>query len=72
MGLVQQEPILFNYTVKENVLYGEDQAKDSDIREAAKIANALEFIESSQLNLAYEDNAFSLHQAFVNEKESLL
>lgn len=29
MGLVQQEPILFNYTVKENILYGEDQAKDS-------------------------------------------
>jgi len=22
MGLVQQEPTLFNYTVKENILYG--------------------------------------------------
>ena len=47
MGLVQQEPILFNYTIKENILYGESNAKDSDIKEAAKIANALEFIESS-------------------------
>jgi ABC-type multidrug transport system fused ATPase/permease subunit len=31
MGLVMQEPILFNYTVKENILYGEDRAKNSDI-----------------------------------------
>lgn len=47
MGLVMQEPILFNYTIKENILYGESEAKDSDIYESAKIANALEFIESN-------------------------
>ena len=46
MGLVMQEPTLFNYTVKENILYGKDDAKDSEIRAAAAIANALEFIES--------------------------
>lgn len=72
MGLVQQEPILFNYTIKENILYGQDNAKDSELYQAAKIANALEFIESSQLNLAYEDNAYSLYQAFVAEREGIL
>lgn len=41
-----QEPTLFNYTVRENILYGKDNAMESDIREAAKVANALEFIES--------------------------
>jgi ABC-type multidrug transport system fused ATPase/permease subunit len=46
MGLVMQEPTLFNYTIKENILYGNSYAKDSEIREAAKIANAIEFIES--------------------------
>lgn len=46
MGLVMQEPTLFNYTIKENILYGRVDANDSDVREAAKIANALEFIES--------------------------
>jgi len=35
MGLVMQEPTLFNYTIKENILYGKDDALDSEIREAA-------------------------------------
>lgn len=46
MGLVMQEPTLFNCTIKENILYGQDQAKDSEIRESALVANALEFVES--------------------------
>jgi len=46
MGLVMQEPTLFNYTVVENILYGKDQATNSEVRAAADIANALEFIES--------------------------
>ncbi len=49
MGLVMQEPTLFNYSIKENILYGEDHAKDSEIRNAAQVANALEFIESQEL-----------------------
>lgn len=61
MGLVMQEPTLFNYTVKENILYGKDNALDSEIRDAAKVANALEFIESQELFMAYEDSASVLH-----------
>ena len=57
IGIVMQEPLLFNTTIKENILYGNDTALDSEIRQAADISNALEFIESSQLNLAYEDSA---------------
>lgn len=49
MGLVMQEPTLFNYTIKENILYGAPFAKDSEIREATSVANALEFIESQEL-----------------------
>lgn len=44
MGLVMQEPTLFNYTIKENILYGKSDASDSEVMEAARIANALEFI----------------------------
>ena len=29
MGLVMQEPTLFNYTISENILYGHDQATNS-------------------------------------------
>ena len=60
MGLVMQEPTLFNYTIKENILYGQVNAKNSEIYEAAESANTLEFIESSQLNLAFEDSGHSL------------
>ncbi len=45
MGLVMQEPTLFNYNVTENVLYGQENARNSEICEALKAANALEFVE---------------------------
>jgi len=32
MGLVMQEPTLFNYTIKENILYGKDNSSNSEIR----------------------------------------
>ena len=40
MGLVMQEPTLFNYTVRENVLYGNPKAKNEEIVDAVGIANA--------------------------------
>lgn len=46
MSLVMQEPILFNYSILENILYGDSDANNSQVYEAAKISNALEFIES--------------------------
>jgi ABC-type multidrug transport system fused ATPase/permease subunit len=57
MGLVMQEPTLFNYTIKENILYGNDNAKDSEIREAAQISNAIEFIESSEIFDVIEESS---------------
>jgi ABC-type multidrug transport system fused ATPase/permease subunit len=34
MGLVMQEPTLFNYTIKENVLYGNQTASNDEIMNA--------------------------------------
>jgi len=31
MGMVMQEPILFNYSIYENILYGNPNAKNSEI-----------------------------------------
>ncbi len=45
IGLVPQETVLFNATVKENILYGRLDATDEEVYEAAKAANVLEFIE---------------------------
>ena len=45
IGLVSQEAILFNHTVRDNIRYGRLDAGDTDIRAAAEAANAVEFIE---------------------------
>ena len=42
-----QEPILFNLSIKENILYGKLDATDEEVFKAALAANALEFIEAS-------------------------
>ena len=34
LGLVMQEPLLFNYTIRENVLYGDRTASNAAILEA--------------------------------------
>ena len=44
MGLVTQDSILFNDTVKNNILLGEQNATDEEVIEALKIANAWEFV----------------------------
>ncbi len=44
MGLVTQDSILFNDTVKNNIGMGKENATDEEISEAAQIANAHEFI----------------------------
>ena len=44
MGLVTQDSILFNDTIKNNILLGKENATDDEIIEALKIANAWEFV----------------------------
>jgi subfamily B ATP-binding cassette protein MsbA len=44
MGLVTQDSILFNDTIKNNILIGKPDATDAEIIEALKIANAYEFV----------------------------
>jgi len=44
MGLVTQDSILFNDTIKNNLLLGNENATDEQIIDALKIANAYEFV----------------------------
>ncbi|KAL5728482.1 ABC-type xenobiotic transporter [Ranunculus cassubicifolius] len=46
IGFVQQEPSLFATSIYENIAYGRDNASESEVIEAAKIANAHNFISS--------------------------
>ena len=45
MGIVTQETILFNDTIKANIAYGQKDVNDKQVIAAATAANALEFIE---------------------------
>ena len=44
-GLVQQEPIIFNCSVMENILYGKPHATAQEVKRAAELAKADIFIE---------------------------
>lgn len=44
MGLVTQDSILFNDSIKNNLLIGKPSASDEEIIEALKVANAYEFV----------------------------
>ncbi|MBO5810096.1 MAG: ABC transporter ATP-binding protein [Bacteroidales bacterium] len=52
MGIVSQESILFNDTVHNNIAFGMHNATREDVVEAAKVANAHEFI--MQLENGYD------------------
>lgn len=44
IAYVPQEPMLFHRTLKENIMYGKPDATDKEVLDAARRANALEFI----------------------------
>jgi subfamily B ATP-binding cassette protein MsbA len=62
IGLVTQEPILFNDTIKNNIIYGNDNVSDDKIIEAAKIAKIDEYV--SSLDKGYD--------TLIGERGSLL
>jgi ATP-binding cassette subfamily B (MDR/TAP) protein 1 len=46
LGLIQQEPIIFSSTIRENIIYARHNASEAEMKEAARIANAHHFISS--------------------------
>src|SRR5690606_274539 len=46
IGIVQQESILFSGTIRDNILYGRNNATEREMIEAARMAYVHEFVES--------------------------
>lgn len=46
IALVSQEPVLFNESILENIRLGRPSATDAEVREAARLAGAFDFIEA--------------------------
>lgn len=58
MGLVSQEPALFATSIKENILFGKEDATMDEVVEAAKASNAHNFI--SQFPSGYDTQVILL------------
>ena len=54
MGIVTQDTVLFNDTVKNNIAFGMKNVTDEQVMQAAKVAHAHEFI--SRMENGYETN----------------
>lgn len=70
IGVVMQEPLLFNTSIKENILYGNDAADDAKVRQVAQMANALQFIESNIEDYDKEDVKKEITKRFIAKIES--
>lgn len=57
ISLVMQEPSIFNYSIKENVLYGQLDASNEEVSAASTIANCNEFIDKGKLDTLDESPA---------------
>jgi ATP-binding cassette subfamily B protein/subfamily B ATP-binding cassette protein MsbA len=51
LGIVEQDIFLFDGTIRENIAYGRRDASDDEIREAARLARADEFIDRFEKGL---------------------
>ncbi len=44
IGIVSQEPVLFTGSIEDNIRFGKQDATDEEVQNAAKMANAHDFI----------------------------
>eukprot|EP00475_Leptophrys_vorax_P021214 TRINITY_DN2894_c0_g1_i1.p1 TRINITY_DN2894_c0_g1~~TRINITY_DN2894_c0_g1_i1.p1 ORF type:complete len:1165 (+),score=378.73 TRINITY_DN2894_c0_g1_i1:197-3496(+) len=58
VGVVSQEPVLFDGTIRDNVLYGNPEASDFQLQQALDQANVTPFLN----NLEYADEDGKLHK----------
>ena len=64
--------MLFNYTVKENILYGNNNCTDKEILQAAEVANANEFLkEDSKEENKIEDDYPNLYNLYKENEVGL-
>lgn len=70
MGIVSQDIILFNGSIRDNIVYGKLNATDDEIIESAKAANAHDFI--SAFPDGYDSQIRSAESSFQADKNSAL
>lgn len=71
ISLVMQEPIIFNYSILENILYGKIDATNTEILESTNLANATEFIEGNNA-FKLDEGALSLQTEMEKNKNMIV
>ena len=64
VGLVSQEPVLFSCSVRDNICYGNPEATQQQVEDAARAANAHSFIQ--KLPEGYSTQVYLVPHAFSN------
>ena len=54
IGMVLQKAVLFKGTIRENMLWGNENATDEDIMQALEVAQAKEFVDKKEGGLDFE------------------
>lgn len=72
ISLVMQEPIIFNYSILENILYSKLEAYNSEVKASCEVANALEFITNKEELHDLDESAETLKKEMEDNKEVLV
>lgn len=72
ISLVMQEPIIFNYTIQDNMLYGKLEASNTEISASSNKANCTEFIQHTEERKIKDMEAKDVVKAMQANKENLL
>ena len=70
MGLVPQDPFLFSGTIGDNIRFGRLDATDQEVMEAARLANAHEFV--ARLPMGYETEVNERGQNYSQGQRQLI
>ena len=66
-----QEPVLFNKTIKENILFGKNDATEQEVYIAADKANCIEFIKNRKLESQDESDIDNQISEFIKNSTEL-
>ena len=70
VSLVMQEPVIFNYSILENILYSKLNASNEEVMAACKTANAMDFINANQIK-SMDDSAEALLKEMETYKDAI-
>ena len=71
ISVVMREHCLFNYSILENILYGERNASNQDVIDAVAIANAEDFVQEGKFH-RYDYTAESLLKTMEANKDAIV